>query len=329
MSWRRPSLRHLRRMTDDFGLIQFGRGKVPDRASGYTADDNARALVVSARFGVDDLADVYLRFLERSQRENGWFHNLWDEQLIPIPEIPSEDCQGRCLWALAEVVYASNMPLELKRRAKRLLIKTLPTVYEFSSIRGKANALLGLAKQPNPRPTTLLAEALVAQFSVTESAWPWPESILTYELARVPHGLLECARRFNCATWLETALCVLDFLIQILVEDDMLVLVGNRGWYVKGQQKSRFGQQPVDAGALVEACVAAYRISMNPSYLRMAELALGWFHGRNTAGVSLVDPDGTCRDGIDEHGVSENCGAESCLAYLLACSAWCEVSECG
>ncbi|MGI6469254.1 MAG: hypothetical protein ACOX0Q_09645 [Syntrophomonadaceae bacterium] len=39
--------RHLRRMTDDVGMLQFSKSALPDSGSGYTLDDNARALMVA------------------------------------------------------------------------------------------------------------------------------------------------------------------------------------------------------------------------------------------------------------------------------------------
>ena len=40
-------LAHLAKLTDDFGIIQFAKLSEPDLPSGYTLDDNARALVVT------------------------------------------------------------------------------------------------------------------------------------------------------------------------------------------------------------------------------------------------------------------------------------------
>ncbi|HEY8415970.1 MAG TPA: glycosyl transferase family 1, partial [Thermaerobacter sp.] len=65
----RPHLGHLRRLTDDTGMIQHALGPVPNRATGYTADDNARALLVcleAVRAGdreAEELAGTYLAFL--------------------------------------------------------------------------------------------------------------------------------------------------------------------------------------------------------------------------------------------------------------------------
>ncbi|MDR5683931.1 MAG: glycosyl transferase [Armatimonadota bacterium] len=311
-------LDHLRRLTDDFGVIQFARGRDPDPASGYAADDVARALVVAARLGQEDLARIYLAFLGRALRADGWFHNLWSPFRRPLPAARSEDCQGRCLWALGEVV-GSSLPHELREQAGRLVAAAAPTSAQLHGVRGRANALLGLAVAGLPEIVNSLADALHRQLDRAPDAWPWPEPVLTYELARVPHGLIRSADRVPAgALVLATALRTLDFLIDVMIEDGVVWPVGNRGWYPRGGTKARWDQQPVDPGALAEACAEAYRATGLERYREVARLAVQWFEGRNACRVPLVDEDGACRDGLSPHGVSENRGAESCLAYLLA-----------
>lgn len=317
---------HLRRMTDSFGMIQFSRGPDPDPGSGYTADDNARALVVAARLGLAELAEVYLSFLERSVGPDGWVWNVWRHDRTPAPGEPSEDCQGRCVWAVGYAV-GSEMPGGIRQRARVLLDRLFATARGLKTIRGQANALLGLAGLPDPELASPIADALCARLEDTDPGWPWPEPVLTYELARVPCGLLRISAR-GPRRWREVALRTLDFLLDVLVEDGVLVPVGNRGWYPREGQKARWDQQPVDPGALVEACLEAYRLTGIPRYREAARAAWGWFWGRNLKGAVMVDPDGACRDGLGEHGPSENRGAEACLAYLLAALACWELDPC-
>lgn len=316
----RASLRlhHLRRLTDDFGVIQFARGRDPDPASGYAADDAARALVVAARGNRSDLASVYLVFLARALRPDGWFHNLWSEARAPLADNRSEDCQGRCLWGLGEAL-GSALPADLRAEARRLLDRVLPTCSELLTARGRANALLGLLAAGRIQTAQEVANGVRQQLERAPGNWPWPEPVLTYELARVPHGLLAAAGTVPKAqSFLDTALRTLDFLIDVMTDDGVVWPVGNRGWYPRGGPRARWDQQPVDPGALVEACAAACAATGSERYRKTAQLALEWFHGRNACRVPLADPDGACRDGLGPEGASENRGAESCLAYLLA-----------
>ena len=46
MSYPEIKFDHIKNLTDDFGIIQFANYANPDKLSGYTLDDNARALLV-------------------------------------------------------------------------------------------------------------------------------------------------------------------------------------------------------------------------------------------------------------------------------------------
>ncbi|MDR7440206.1 MAG: glycosyl transferase [Armatimonadota bacterium] len=306
---------HLRRLTDEFGLIQFSRGRWPDRSSGYTADDNARGLVVAARTGQVELSRIYLDFLYRSLRPDGWFHNLWGSDRRPLPCGVSEDCQGRCMWALGEVL-ASSLPDSLRQAARALFERALPTVRSLRTCRGRANALAGLVAGGAWDAAKEVGQALCRQLREAPEDWPWPEPVLTYELGRVPMALLRAAHLRTA--WADAALRTLDFLLEVMIEEGVVVPVGNRGWYPRGGRKARWDQQPVDPGALVEACMEAWRWTGDLRYREAALRAWEWFLGANLLGVPLVDGDGACRDGLGPDGPNENCGAEACLAYLLA-----------
>ncbi|MBK7884594.1 MAG: glycosyltransferase [Chitinophagaceae bacterium] len=75
-------LDHIMKLTTDFGMLQFSKFSQPDPSSGYTLDDNARALinmVMYYKLYQDEdalkLASTYLSFIEGIQRDNGWFDN--------------------------------------------------------------------------------------------------------------------------------------------------------------------------------------------------------------------------------------------------------------
>ena len=99
--------------------------------------------------------------------------------------------------------------------------------------------------------------------------------------------------------------------------------IGNQGWYPRGGTRARFGQQPLEAAAMVDATLCAGDISRDPHYENLAEIAGDWYFGRNSFGALLVT-NGGCRDGIDDHGISTNMGAESTLAYLSSAIALAE-----
>ena len=95
--------------------------------------------------------------------------------------------------------------------------------------------------------------------------------------------------------------------------------VGCHGFYRKGQERARFDQQPIEAGATVSACLEAYRATQDPAWMAEARSAFEWFLGRNDLGQDLYDPTtGGCCDGLQEDRINRNQGAESTLAFLLS-----------
>lgn len=133
----------------------------------------------------------------------------------------------------------------------------------------------------------------------------------------------------NRADMVEQALSSLEWLIDLQVDSTGTVsLIGNNGWLTREGQRARFDQQPIEAMALVEACVDAWRITIEQKWLDRAKSVLGWFTGRNELGVCLVDPEtGGCADGLHMSGPSLNQGAESTLAWLIAALTLAEVER--
>src|SRR5438094_4728601 len=78
---------HLDRLTDSTGLIQHAIYGIPRRESGYTTDDNARALRLCTRLWcrhpskrMRSRVTRYLSFLEHARRPEGSFHNFLSYQ---------------------------------------------------------------------------------------------------------------------------------------------------------------------------------------------------------------------------------------------------------
>jgi hypothetical protein len=95
--------------------------------------------------------------------------------------------------------------------------------------------------------------------------------------------------------------------------------IGSNGFYPRGQERALFDQQPIEAQATVSACIEAYHATNDAFWLAEARRAFEWFLGRNDLGLALYDATtGGCRDGLHVDRLSQNQGAESTLAFLLA-----------
>ena len=77
------------------------------------------------------------------------------------------------------------------------------------------------------------------------------------------------------------------------------VPIGSNGFYQRGGERARFDQQPVEAQAMVSACLEAYRITGDKRWRKEARRAFEWFLGRNDLNLPIYDPTtGGCRDGL-------------------------------
>jgi uncharacterized protein YyaL (SSP411 family) len=171
-----------------------------------------------------------------------------------------------------------------------------------------------------------IADSLVVLYNRNRvSDWEWFENILSYDNARLSQALLVAYQSMRDQVYLEVAQESLRFLGKITTINETYVPIGSQGWYVKGGRRALYDQQPIEAGAMVEATTLAYRLTGSESYEQGIRQALGWFSGLNTKMVKLYDEStGACSDGINEAGLNENQGAESTLAFLLAAQAFIE-----
>ncbi len=120
---------------------------------------------------------------------------------------------------------------------------------------------------------------------------------------------------------LKTGLKVLEWLLKVQTDEiGRISPVGSNGWMEQGLGKAFYAQQPIEAESLVEACVEAFRLTKKEEWLREARRCFDWFLGRNVANMSVYDfKSGGCFDGLELHGVNQNMGAESTLAWLISC----------
>jgi len=330
-------LDHLDRMTDSTGLIQHAIYNIPRRESGYTTDDNARALRLCTRMWARQPDEHllsrltgYLSFLEFAHRPGGGFHNFLSYQRTWLDAEGCGDCQGQAVRALAEVL-GSGLPDDYCTLARELIEAILPTLADLRSIRAQAYIILAWGhlwtaevKDIDPLQAVAwsAAQRLVESYErARRPDWPWFESRMTYANAVLPHALFIAARRWPKEAFLEVAETSFAFLDHVTTTDNVFWPVGNRGWHPHGKDKAPYDQQPVEAVTMADCALAAFGLSAAENYLATFRRARDWFHGQNSLRQPLVDARrGACCDGLHPSGVNRNQGAESTLAYL-----WTEV----
>jgi len=334
-----PEIRldHLKAFTDDTGILQHANYTIPDRTHGYCTDDNARALLVAAMgqkylptngLGLDFLSGHYLGFLLYAYNEkNGRFRNFMTYSRHWVEEIGSEDAHGRALWCLGKAVAFLDDPGQIAM-STTLFNKALRVVENFHSPRAIAFCLVGMHAYLHKfsgdsdvrRIRELLADRLFNQFKDTATDdWPWLEKALNYANGKLPHALLLSGQWMQRSDMIDMGLQSLKWLLSIQTEEGHFAPIGNNGWYEKGGYKARFDQQPIESNAMIEACVEAFNITRDKTWIDSAVMCFNWFLGNNDLNMLLYDAKtGGCRDGLMADGINQNEGAESTLAWLLS-----------
>jgi glycosyltransferase involved in cell wall biosynthesis len=330
-------LDHLKAFTDDTGILQHATYTIPDRTHGYCTDDNARALLVAAMgqrylptngLGLDYLSGHYLSFLLYAYNEkSGRFRNFMTYSRQWLEEIGSEDAHGRALWCLGKAVAFLDDPGHLAM-STTLFKKALIAVENFHSPRAVAFSLVGIHAYLHKfsgdsdvrRIREVLANRLFNQFKNNGTDdWPWLENALNYANGKLPHALLLSGQWMQRNDMIDMGLNSLTWLLAIQTENNHFAPIGSNGWYEKGGHRARFDQQPVEANAMVEACVEAFNVTRDHAWLENGVMCFNWFLGHNDLNMPLYDPKtGGCRDGLMADGINQNQGAESSLAWLLS-----------
>jgi hypothetical protein len=328
------SRRHLDVLGDDVGIMQHAIGSRPDPALGYCTDDVARALQVDLLHArelgwnaVTTSAWRNFRFLDEAlDRTTGRFRNFRRFDGAWNPEPGSEDSHGRAMLALGETI-AAPVDGQLVESADRLFAAALPAAQSLGAMRARASVLLGCdaAMGAAPSGRTALAYRLLAGriwstfASRPPSAWPWPESCLTYENALLARALLAAGRYLDSRPMIDLGVLVLDWLSDVQTSPaGHLSPIGN-GWWRYGGVRSQFDQQPIEATAMLLAAEAALDVTGADRYRASVDRAYAWFLGANDVGVVVADPErGACHDGLTPTGVNLNQGAESTLMWLIA-----------
>ncbi|MHC4547362.1 MAG: hypothetical protein ACYTEZ_01185 [Planctomycetota bacterium] len=328
--------RHLLALSDDTGVIQHAIYATPNRRTGYTTDDKARAALVAAALWARRRDAALLRCLQTclaalrdAQPAPGTrFRNVFSFDRRWCDTGGSDDCQGRALWALGYV--AAHPPTESVRLAAEELFRTaLPVLATLRHARGRALAIVGLAEFLGAYPDdgeaqeglAGLAADLEGQFAAHAAPdWPWFEDIVTYDNGRLPQALLRAGRALGDEALVRRGLDLLAWLLEVQsAPAGHLSVIGNRGWLRRGGERARFDQQPLEAGALVVACRAALDATGAEVWREEMRRCFDWYQGRNDHGLDLIDPEtGGCRDGLTPEGLNLNQGAESTVAWLEA-----------
>ncbi len=337
-------VRHVLSMTDRTGVFQHALYSLPDLDHGYCIDDNARALIAAmyhTRLSGDGTTPLakrcYLAFLAHAFNEAaGKFRNFMAYDRRWLEEVGSPDSQGRTIWSLG-VTVANALDPDIRDLADDLFTKALPGVEDFRDLRSKAFAVLGIEAYLQKYPahdsagTQASGSAVVLRDRYAHEIysafsqhgtddWPWCEDLVTYDNAKLCQAVIEAGQSMGRLEMVEQGLKSLKWLLEVQrAPDGHLSIIGNNGWLPRGGTRAAFDQQPLEAHAMVQACLAAAQVSGTNLWADEARRCFQWFTGGNDLSVPLYDlKTGGCKDGLNPEGANRNQGAESSLAYLLS-----------
>ncbi|MFA5297685.1 MAG: glycosyltransferase [Lutibacter sp.] len=331
-------LDHIKRMTTKLGIIQFSKINIPDIASGYTLDDNARALIAMCLhyklFGEkEDLnyINTYLNFIESCQKPNGTFINYVDKngnEHLKNNYLYIEDSNTRAIWALGTVISLKKfLPDAIVASANDSLLKCISWMKNIQSPRSMAFATKGLYlcySETHDNWAAVLIEKLAKNlrslyYSNATKEWDWFEDSLTYANSILPEAMLYAHIITGELAYRKVATDSFDFLLSKMFVDGELRVISNNGWYQKNTEPQQYGEQPIDVATTFQTLNIFNKALGIPTYEYMMDVVFSWFLGRNHLKQIMYNPvTGGCYDGLEREIVNLNQGAESSVCYLMA-----------
>lgn len=340
LQYNRPpiNLNHIKQMTTGTGIIQFSKINQPDISSGYTLDDNARALIAMCMYykltrDEESISKIrkYLSFIKRCQQTEGDFLNYIDKDCKFSDQNKTtnlDDANGRALWALGYLASLTGLlPGDIISEAISIIEKPLPHFDTIYSTRAMAFAIKGLyfCQTVNPSPEYLLllrtfANRLVQMYKHESiEKWDWFEGYLTYANSILPEAMLYAWLLTGDTIFKDVARSSLNFLLSQTFNENGIEVISNKNWLQKGQVAGHFGEQPIDVAYTIMTLSKFYDVFNEEDYRLKMEIAFNWFLGNNRLHQIIYNPcTGGCYDGLEEIHVNLNQGAESTVSYLMA-----------
>lgn len=329
---------HIHNTTTDIGIIQFSSVESPAFQTGYTIDDNARALIALLEYydlTADDkalkLIPIYFNYIERMQQKDGRFLNYLTVDLKVTDQNFKEnleDANGRAIWALGTFMFHSHLfDFKYTYFILELIEKAMPRIVELQSPRAIAFTIKGLSaynRLVNEKSITLLIEQLADKLVVHYQAnrtkdWYWFEATMTYANSLLPEALIIAYNATKKQEYMSVAKESFHFLLDVLFEGEHLRVISNRTWHSNTIERSQFGEQPIDVAYTIMALQTFNNCIPSVQYEEKMAIAFDWYHGKNQLNQIVYNPiSGGCYDGLEETEVNINQGAEATVTYLMA-----------
>ena len=242
----------------------------PDINSGYTLDDNARALIAACMhyktFGDGQSIDAirkYLAFIKFCQQADGNFLNYVDKDLnftIQNDATNLDDSNGRAIWALGYLIsFIGMLPMRIISDAEVIIKKALLHLHTVHSTRAMAFTIKGLyfynsaiKTSENIHLVKTLANRMLQMYRHEATPeWQWFESYLTYANSILPEAMLLAWQMTGDEIYKETAVTSFQFLLSQTFNAHGIEVISNKNWLQKGAVAGHFGEQPIDVAPVL------------------------------------------------------------------------------
>jgi len=331
-------LNHLKQMTTSTGIIQFSKINQPDISSGYTLDDNARALIamcMNYKLTGDEKSlhyiKLYLDFIRHCQQPAGDFLNYADNYNGFTDQNKTtnlDDSNGRAIWALGYLVSAKDfLPEDIVSGATSIIKQSIPHIETVHSTRAMAFAIKGLyyfysatGSTETFNLTQTLAKRLVQMYRhESVEKWDWFEGYLTYANSILPEAMLYAWLLTGETVYKDIAMSSFRFLLSQTFNENGIEVISNKNWLQRGHLPGHYGEQPIDVAYTIMTLSKFYDEFSDEEFRVKMETAFNWFLGENRLHQIIYNPcTGGCYDGLEETHVNLNQGAESTVSYLMA-----------
>lgn len=332
------SLAHIKRITNNAGILRHSNWSQPDINSGYSIDDNAHALIaLTLHFELTKeksdltLIKIYLKFIESNQRSDGSFIINLDKFGNSLPDDSGEDHQvstARTIWALGEFISRANsFNSDLIKTAERVMEKTFSYIQDFDSPKAIAFSIKGLYHYNLTRKSAeikqiivSLANHLISKYHKLDNVdFEWFEDSLSFENCVLPESLLYAYLETGNEIYKTVAKISFDYLLSITIDENKIQIISNKYFYKNENNQLIFHEYPIDVSYTILALDLFYEVFSEEEYWEKLEIAFSWFNGNNYLFKVMYNPNtGGCYDELGEESVNPDESAESTVTYLIA-----------
>ncbi len=340
----RINLDHIRAMTTDVGIVQFANSSTPNLDSGFTLDDNSKALIAlcdhyKIKKEANDLKFIrtYINFILKCQRDNGLFMNYVDKDKKFTElnnKVNLEEANGRAIWALGyaygQMKEGTDLDITLFQNMEEAVFQFMEGIDCLTSPRALGFIIKGLYfinlkiknKYINQHISNCATKLANLYDNQSDGDWLWFEPFLNGSNSVLPEALLHAWKATGQERFKVIAKKSFDFLLAKIFDKTSIKVLSHSCWILKGADLSltdSSSEQPVEIAYVILALKQFHLIFPEEHYDEKMETAFSWFMGNNQLSKLIYNYDtGGCHDGLENQNVIVNQGAESSLSYLMA-----------